>query len=566
MKTTADEWVKQLYSLYTKLRSKKEKGANTDMTSKLNPQESTVGDESSKSVTWDTKVKGGSVDSMYETKESKFIVRCIDKVNEELQIQKKRSPFFDSLPLRNSPPHFDNTEIKLDKVLGTGEYCRIHEVVKFQVPETCHICFLHRGFEDESPSGPSENSTLSSSTPKKVPTDGAAIMEVTSSKDDISQVRLKKLTSMISPEPAPGHKRRVSWDEVPKVITKLESSKKLTAAERNNMGRLPKKTHDRVISFFSFQHDDNISDYDDLEEDHADEFDHETRGFMKDHCLRAGEARYAIKRVKHELKGEDIIDAAIDLAREAQLLAGLSHPSIIKIRGTIGVVGHPRFSIVLDRLYETLETQMIIWKEKLKQYQGPFPMFASKKNKKYLKKNWINRLLCAYDIAHAMNYLHGRGILHRDLKPANIGFDVRGDIKIFDLGLAKELKPSQQVGPDQFHTSGIAGTRRYMAPEVAQVIPYGLAADVYSYGIVVWEMMTLKPAYRNYTRAKHFKEVIVEGKRPKLPRSWPYVERNLLARCWAPKPTDRPSFQAICELIKFGLPDESFDSARSEGE
>jgi serine/threonine protein kinase len=206
-----------------------------------------------------------------------------------------------------------------------------------------------------------------------------------------------------------GHKRGVSWDEVPQIITKFESSKTLTTAERNNIDRLPKKAHDRVISFFSFQHDDNISDYDDLEEDHEDEYDHETRGFMKDHCLRAGESRYAIKRIKHELTGEDIIDAAIDLAREAQFLAGLSHPSIIKIRGTVGVAGHPRFAIVLDRLYETLETKMLLWKEEVKQYQGPLTMFGFKKDKKALKKNWINRLLCAYDIAHAMNYLHGRG-------------------------------------------------------------------------------------------------------------------------------------------------------------
>lgn len=347
--------------------------------------------------------------SIHETKESKFISRCIDKVNEELQIQKIRSPFFDSLPPRNSPPFFEGTEIKLDKVLGTGEYCRIHEVVQFQVPETCHICFLHRGFEDESPSSyPSTNSTLSSSTSKKgVASPDMAAVKTTKSKEESSSP-LKSKKSNATPETGPNHKRGVSWDDIPKrIIADVPSSKTLTTAERNNMD-LPKKSHDRVISFFSFQPDDNISDYDDLEEDHEDEYDHETRGFMKDHCLRAGEARYAIKRIRHELKGEDIIDAAIDLAREAQFLAGLSHPSIIKIRGTVGVAGHPRFAIVLDRLYETLDAKMVIWKEEVKAYQGPLP-FGIKRDKKALKKNWINRLLCAYDIAHAMNYLHGRG-------------------------------------------------------------------------------------------------------------------------------------------------------------
>jgi serine/threonine protein kinase len=333
-------------------------------------------------------------------------------------IQKLRSPFFDSIPPRNSPPYFESTEIKLNQVLGAGEYCRIHEVVHFEVPESCHICFLHRGYED-SRSSPSENSTLSSATPKRAAAAAEnVVFNVVKSKtkdETQSPSKSKKSTITIpltSPETDAGHKRGVSWGDIPKVITKLSSAENLSLAERNTMD-LPKKSNDREISFFAFesdfQPDDNISDYDDFEEDHQDEFDHETRGFMKDHCLRAGEARYAVKRIKHELEGEDIIDAAIDLAREAQFLAGLSHPSIIKIRGTVGVAGHPKFSIVLDRLYETLDAKMLIWNEEVKKYQGPLPLLGFKKNKKALKKNWISRLLFAYDIAHAMDYLHSHG-------------------------------------------------------------------------------------------------------------------------------------------------------------
>ena len=56
-------------------------------------------------------------------------------------------------------------------------------------------------------------------------------------------------------------------------------------------------------------------------------------------------------------------------------------------------------------------------------------------------------------------------------KQVLIRFDIRNDIKIFDFGLAKELKPIEREGKDEYETSGLAGTRRYMAPEVAEELP-----------------------------------------------------------------------------------------------
>jgi serine/threonine protein kinase len=471
--------------------------------------------------------------SVHVDKEARLLQRRIERVTDEIYNQQKNSPFFERKPQRNPPPSFLTSEVELDKELGMGEFCKIYEVTAFNVEECCHICFLHRGFKDAIPSAEASLEKMDGSVDKRVDTTnhsnaGSGEKKVPDSFRD-------------------GKLQTINGD--------------MAVSSQNNLNQ-PKK----LIKIFSFDQDDNISDYDELESDHEDDgYDHETRGFMKDHCLRNGEARYAVKRIRSNLVGEDnVTDASIDLAREAQFLAGLSHPNIIKVRGTINSPGHPNYGMILDRLYDTLEVQIQNWKVDVKQSRGKF-MGLIGKNKDALKKSWSDRLLASYDLAHGMAYLHSHDILHRDLKPANIGFDVRGDIKIFDFGLAKELKPIDCTGQDQYYTSGMAGTRRYMAPEVAQVIHYGLPADVYSFGILVWEMLSLKPAFFGYSREKHYKEVVVEGKRPKIPKSWPFVTRNLLERCWAPDPSERPSFQAVLQLIRFGLPDDKIGSERSKG-
>ena len=323
-------------------------------------------------------------------RDSQILLNMIEKINEELCLQQADSPFFDEAKNLNPPPSFTSDEVTLDKVLGEGEFCKIFEVSKFNVPESCHICFLHRGFND----------------PKKPSKEGG------SSRSPVTE-----------PSSSPTHKKVPSSIilNIADVVEKEDNED-----EEQQLFYLPTRPDNqppKLSIFGPFQDDENISDYDELESDHEDDaFDqHNTRGFMKDHCLRNGEARYAVKRIRHDLVGEEqITDAAIDLAREAQFLAGLSHPNIIKIRGTSNVPGHPKYCLILDRLYDTLEVQMIKWKVQVKRYQGKFKGLIGKKTEE-LNKLWMARLLAAYDLSHAMSYLHKRGILHRDIKPANIG-------------------------------------------------------------------------------------------------------------------------------------------------
>ena len=68
----------------------------------------------------------------------------------------------------------------------------------------------------------------------------------------------------------------------------------------------------------------------------------------------------------------------------------------------------------------------------------------------------------------------------------------------------------------------------------------------------MWEMLSLKVPFKKYTRNTHYK-LVVGGKRPKISKQWPVVTKDIVERCWHTVPLERPSFQAVCELIKCSL-------------
>lgn len=232
------------------------------------------------------------------------------------------------------------------------------------------------------------------------------------------------------------------------------------------------------------------------------------REYMSDNCLREdGEglhARYALKQLKSTNSQKHVEQGLLDLSIEAEFLSRINHPNVIKMRGLTGKPLSPNFGLVLDRLYMTLEDRMDMWTEikKNSMSSGLCGCLGLGSLDEGTKANiLISVVTIAYDLACGMRYLHEQNILYRDTKPENAGFDVRGDIKIFDFGFSKELsKDLFDKTSRQYNLTKRTGSQPYLAPENFTGKPYGKPSDVFSFGILLWEMLHSKFAVSRSVR------------------------------------------------------------------
>jgi hypothetical protein len=88
--------------------------------------------------------------------------------------------------------------------------------------------------------------------------------------------------------------------------------------------------------------------------------------------------------------------------------------------------------------------------------------------------------------------------------------------------------------------------QRWMAPEVCLCLPYGLKADVYSYGLFFYQLLSLKLPFGDIKEDWHLRWVVKRGVRPTIPRHLPAFLRDTIKSCWSPTPSDRPSFTDLC--------------------
>ncbi|XP_059314442.1 serine/threonine-protein kinase STY46-like [Lycium ferocissimum] len=152
-------------------------------------------------------------------------------------------------------------------------------------------------------------------------------------------------------------------------------------------------------------------------------------------------------------------------------------------------------------------------------------------------------LKVAIDVSKGMNYLHQNNIIHRDLKAANLLMDENEVIKVADFGVARV---KAQTGVMTAET----GTYRWMAPEVIEHKPYDHKADVFSFGVVLWELLTGKLPYEYLTPLQAAIGVVQKGLRPTIPKHTPPELAELLETCWQQDPTSRPDFSEIVDILQ----------------
>ncbi|XP_015926880.1 mitogen-activated protein kinase kinase kinase 11 [Parasteatoda tepidariorum] len=257
----------------------------------------------------------------------------------------------------------------------------------------------------------------------------------------------------------------------------------------------------------------------------------------------------AVKAARQD-PDEDISVTIENVRQEAKLFWLLNHPNIVTLKGVC--LDEPNLCLVME----------------------------------YAKGGSLNRVLSgrkippnvlvswAIQIARGMHYLHSEArisLIHRDLKSSNVLLsepvgpnDLENKtLKITDFGLAREVYKTTRMSA--------AGTYAWMAPEVIKSSTFSKAADVWSYGVVLWELLTGETPYKGIDALAVAYGVAMNKLTLPIPSTCPLPFSSLMKCCWNPDPHQRPSFDVLLKELEIisrssfmNTPHESFHSEQEK--
>ncbi|MBZ3881683.1 Mitogen-activated protein kinase kinase kinase MLK4 [Sciurus carolinensis] len=272
----------------------------------------------------------------------------------------------------------------------------------------------------------------------------------------------------------------------------------------------------------------------------------------------------AVKAARRDPE-QDAAAAAESVRREARLFAMLRHPNILELRGVC--LRQPHLCLVLEFARGGALNRALACAAAAPDPRTRAPRRA-RRIPPHVLVNW------AVQIARGMLYLHEEAIvpiLHRDLKSSNILLleeikhnDVHNKtLKITDFGLAREWHRTTRMSA--------AGTYAWMAPEVIRSSLFSKGSDIWSYGVLLWELLTGELPYRGIDGLAVAYGVAVNKLTLPIPSTCPEPFAKLMKACWERDPHVRPSFALILqqltaleEAVLTEMPQDSFHSMQDD--
>ncbi|CAA7408577.1 unnamed protein product [Spirodela intermedia] len=208
-----------------------------------------------------------------------------------------------------------------------------------------------------------------------------------------------------------------------------------------------------------------------------------------------------------------------DFCNEISILSRLRHPNVILFLGAC--MKPPKLSMITEYME-----------------MGSLYYLIHTTGQKSL--SWRRRLKMLRDICRGLMCIHRMRIVHRDLKSANCLVSKHWTVKICDFGLSRAMTGSSPMRDD-----ASAGTPEWMAPELIRNEPFSEKCDIFSFGVIMWELCTLRRPWDGVTPVQVIHSVANEGTRLEIPDG---PLGKLISDCWA-EPEERPSCQEILSRL-----------------